>query len=65
MKSHQLREELSFAVRGHKGWDKDFEKIPYAFTVSIEVLGAEIPIYEEIRIENEIPVEVENEIRIE
>ncbi|SEJ16630.1 Subtilase family protein [Dyadobacter koreensis] len=62
LKSYQLREELSFAIRGHKGWDKDFEKIPYAFTVSIEVLGAEIPIYEEIRIENE--VEVENEIRI-
>ena len=58
LKSHQMPEELSFAVRGHKGWDKDFEQIPYAFTVSIEVLGAEIPIYEEIRIENEVEIEI-------
>lgn len=62
LKSHQLPEELSFAVRGHKGWDKDFEEVPYAFTVSIEILGAEIPIYETIRIENPIEVDIENEI---
>ncbi|SFF08984.1 hypothetical protein SAMN05216167_1284 [Spirosoma endophyticum] len=64
LKSHQLPEELSFAVRGHKGWDKDFESVPYAFIVSIEVLGSEIPIYEEIRTENQASVAIENEVSI-
>ncbi len=64
LKSHQLPEELSFAVRAHKGWDKNFEEVPYAFTVSIEVLGSEIPIYEEIRTENQVEMSVENEVRI-
>lgn len=62
LKSYQLPEELSFAIRGHKGWDKNFESIPYAFTVSIEVIGSEIPIYEEIKVENQI--EIDTEIKI-
>jgi Subtilase family len=65
LKSYQLPEELSFAVRAHKGWDKNFGKIPYAFTVSIEVLGSEIPIYEEIKIENQVEINIETENRIE
>jgi hypothetical protein len=58
IKSYELPEEISFAVRGHKGWDKNKLEVPYALTVSIEVLGADIPIYESIRIENEIELEV-------
>lgn len=58
IKSHQLPEELSFAVRAHKGWDKNKEEVPYALVVSIEVLNANIPIYESIRIENEIEIPV-------
>ncbi len=60
IKSFELPEEICFAVRGHKGWDKNKTPIPYAFTVSIEILGADIPIYELIRIENEaeIPIEI-------
>lgn len=58
LKSHLLPEEISFAVRGHKGWDVNQNPIPYALTVSIEVLGEDIPIYESIRIENEVEVEV-------
>jgi hypothetical protein len=58
LKSYQLPVDLSFAVRALKGWDKNHEPVPYAFTVSIEILGANIPIYEMIRVENPIEVEV-------
>lgn len=57
--SYELPKEMSFAVRGHKGWDKNKVEIPYAITVSLEILGAEIPIYEDLRIENEIELETE------
>lgn len=58
IKSYNLPEELCIAVRGHKGWDKNKEAIPYAITVSIEILGADIPIYELIRVENQIEISV-------
>ncbi len=58
LKSYQLPEEIGFAVKGHKGWDLNKNPTPYALTVSIEVLGEDIPIYESIRIENEIEIEV-------
>jgi len=57
LKSYELPDEVSFAVRGHKGWDKNKIEIPYAITVSLEILGANIPIYEDLRIENEIEIE--------
>ena len=56
--SYQLPEEIGFAVRAHKGWDKNKEKVPYALAVSIEVLNANISIYEAIKVENEIEVEI-------
>ncbi|ABQ05666.1 S8 family peptidase [Flavobacterium johnsoniae] len=59
LKAYELPDELSFAVRAHKGWDRTGSNIPYAFTVSIEVLGQNIPIYESIRIANEIEIETE------
>ncbi len=58
IESNQLPKEICFCVKGHKGWDKNKESIPYALVVSIEVLNANISIYNEIRIENEIEVEV-------
>ena len=59
LKSYGLPEEISFAIRGHKGWDKNKMEVPYAITVSLEILGADIPIYEALRIENEIEIETE------
>lgn len=56
--SYQLPAEISFAVRAHKGWDKNPEEVPYALVISIEVLNANLPIYEKIRIENEIEISV-------
>ncbi|HXS56058.1 MAG TPA: S8 family peptidase [Hanamia sp.] len=58
IKSYQLSEEIGFIIRGHKGWDKNKEEVPYAFVVSIELLGADVPIYEVLGIENGIEIEV-------
>jgi subtilisin family serine protease len=57
LKAYELPREISFAIRGHKGWDRTGMELPYAFTVSIEVLGNDIPIYESIRIVNQIEIE--------
>lgn len=58
LKSYELPEEIGLAVRGHKGWDKNKNEIPYAITISIEILNTNIPIYESIRVKNEIEIEV-------
>jgi Subtilase family len=58
IKSYDLPEEISFAVIGHRGWDKSNEIIPYALVVSIEILDSNIEIYEAIRIENPIEIEI-------
>jgi hypothetical protein len=58
IKSHELPNDISFAVRGHKGWDKTNGEISYSLVVSIEVLNSDIEIYEAIRIENEIEIEI-------
>lgn len=60
VKSYNLSQELSFAVVGHKGWEKDMEQeVPYTFVVSFEVLGAELPIYELMQ---QVNVEVEQRV---
>ena len=48
---------MSFAVRGHKGWDKTKGEVNYSLVVSIEILNSNLEIYEAIRIENEIEIE--------
>lgn len=58
IKSHELPNDLSFAVRGHKGWDKTNGEVPYSLVVSIEILNSNLEIYEAIRIENELEVEI-------
>jgi hypothetical protein len=46
IKSFNLREKFCIAVVAHQGWNNDpTAQIPYALTVSFEVIGAEIPIY--------------------
>lgn len=58
MQAFQVPAQFSIAVVGHKGWEKDIQKkVPYAISVSFEVLGAEIPLYNLIQVENEIQVE--------
>lgn len=63
LQAHQLPPEFSIAVIGHQGWDKDIAKeVSYALAVSFEVIGVNVPIYEMIRVENEI--EIEQEVRL-
>ena len=58
IKSHELPNDISFAVRGHKGWDKTNGEVSYSLVVSIEILNSNLEIYEAIRIENEIEIEI-------
>lgn len=57
IKSHELPNDISFAVRGHKGWDKTNGEVPYSLVISIEVLNSNLEIYEAIRVENEAQIE--------
>jgi hypothetical protein len=60
VKSYRLPEEFSIAVVGHKGWEKDVqESLPYSVAVSFEVLEANVDIYNAIKIENEIEIEIQ------
>ncbi|POY36269.1 peptidase S8 [Solitalea longa] len=58
LKSNVLPNELSFAVIGHKGWDKDTTKeLPFALAISIEAISKETEIYEKIEVANRIEIE--------
>lgn len=58
LKSNSLREQLSFAVIGHKGWEKDLNhEIPFSIAVSIEALEGELEVYEKIRVTNQIQIQ--------
>ena len=62
IKSHDLPEELSIAIIGHKGWEQDLEKrLPYSLAVSFECISADIPVYQMIEVANrvEVPLQVE------
>lgn len=58
IKAYQLPKEISFSIRAHKGWDNNTDEVPYAITVSIEVLNTNISVYQLIRIENEIEISI-------
>ena len=58
IKAFDLPDAISFAIKAHKGWDNKLLPIEYAITFSIEILGQEIPIYNEIAIENDLEVEI-------
>lgn len=56
IKSNQLSDAFCIAVRGHKGWGGLF-KAKYSLVVSFEAINQDIPIYEPIRAEIELPIE--------
>lgn len=61
LKSYLLTEELSFAVVGHKGWDKDTTTdLPFALVISFEAIAQDTEIYTLIEAVNR--VEIENQI---
>ena len=50
VKSNALPEDLCIAVRGHQGWSQDPESVAtYSLAVTFEIIGQEIPIYEQLR----------------
>ncbi|WP_368280363.1 S8 family peptidase [Enterocloster citroniae] len=60
-----LDETFCIAVRGHKGWGSLF-KAKYAIAVSFEAIDENIEIYEHIRLENQVNIEVDSpEVRVE
>ena len=63
VKSNQLTDEFCIGVRGHKGWGSLF-KAKYTLAVSFEAINQDIPIYEPVRILNEIEIE-NREINVE
>ena len=69
VKSFQLPESFCIAVMGHQGWSKDPEsEARYTLAVSFDVLGREIPIYDDLRVaveELQAELEAESEIQIE
>jgi hypothetical protein len=64
IKSYELREEFSIAVRAHLGWNHREEagSARYCLAVTFEAIDMELPIYE--RIEEENRLEIEPQIRI-
>ncbi|MCD2424322.1 S8 family peptidase [Niabella pedocola] len=63
LKSNVLPEELSFAIVGHKGWDKDTAKeVPFALAISLEAISKQNEIYERIEVANRIELEEQVEI---
>jgi hypothetical protein len=71
VKSNSLPAQFCIAVVGHAGWSHDPDSTArYALTVTLEILGQEIPIYEPLRtavieLEAEVEAEVEAEAEIE
>lgn len=66
LKSNQLPDEFCIAVVGHKGWEtKISSEVPYALTISFEVLNPEneIELYQSIQAVN-IQVEVEAAVQV-
>lgn len=60
IKSNKLTENFCIGVVGHTGWDKDLKnEMPYSIAVSFEAINKDIEIYNEIRIENSIEVQVD------
>lgn len=64
LKSNAFTEEISFAVVGHKGWNKETsEELPFALAISFEAISKETEIYALIEAVNKI--EVYSEVEVE
>lgn len=67
VKSFQLPASFCVAVMGHQGWSKDPDsEARYTMAVSFEVIGREIPIYDDLRVAvEELQAELEAEVELE
>jgi hypothetical protein len=67
VKSNQLRDNFFIAVKGHQGWSKDPDsEAKYSLAVSFEVIGREIPIYDDLRVAiEELQAELETDVEVD
>lgn len=67
VKSNQLRGDFFIAVMGHQGWSKDPDsEARYSLAVSFEVIGREIPIYDDLRVAVEaLQAELEADVEVD
>lgn len=67
VKSNALPADFCISVVGHKGWSRDPDSTArYALTVSFEIVGKEIAIYEPLRVAvEELQAEIEAEVEVE
>jgi hypothetical protein len=71
VKSTDLPPQFCIAVVGHEGWSRDPDATArYALTVTFEILGQEIAIYEPLRtavieLQAEVETEAQAEVEIE
>lgn len=71
VKSNALPVSFCIAIVGHQGWSQDPDSVArYAVVVSFEILGREIPIYNDLQVavqelQAEIEVETEAEVDLE
>ena len=66
VKSNGLPDNFCIAVVGHQGWSHDPDSTArYALTVSFEVLGRQIAIYDDLRVAvQELQAEIEAEVEV-
>ena len=64
--SNALSDNFCIAVMGHKGWSKDPDsQAHYSLAVSFEIIGREIPIYDDLRVAvDELQHELETEVEV-
>lgn len=67
VRSNQLPKDFCVAIMGHEGWSKDPDaEATYALAVTFEIVGREIPIYQEVRVAvDELRAQVELEAELE
>lgn len=67
VKSNTLPDHFCIAVRGHQGWSRDpASTAQYALSVTFEVVGKEIAIYDPLRAAvSELQTQVESEVEAE
>ena len=60
VKSNKLTDSFCIGVVGHTGWDKDLKsEMPYSIAVSFEAINKDVELYNEIRVENAIEIQVD------
>jgi len=64
VKSFDLREAFCIAVVAHQGWNNDpTSQVPYALTISFEIINSEIPIYSAF-VQAQVSLQVQQQVQV-